>query len=189
MQVDGVVINLPKELGKLIYWQDIDIKKEFISTFVFRLFSIVFSIFGCAICISLMIVGIKQNDIFLLISSLFFAWFFILLYITVANFLLVEVLFVFDKGVARYFFGLSKSVKKTEILNFIDSYKCEYEEGYEDPCSVVSKRFRIKAKWLVNSGKIFSIYYTPSDLKNKQALNEAILAYKTFDAKRQRSEC
>lgn len=180
MRLNNIKIKPPKELGKLKYVQNFDVKQEFVASLFFRIFNIVFALFGCVIAISLILTGVKESNIFLIIASVFFGWFFIFLYSSIVNFFIIEQFAVFDKGLARYDLSLFGGIKNSKILNFKDVVSCIYEEGFEDPNSVVAKRFRIKAKWILNSGKTFNIIYTPKDLKNKQALSEAILAYKFF---------
>ena len=82
---------IPNELGKIIFFEDLFPKKVLKQQFFSNLFSLFFSIFGLAVCISMFYHFMISNDLFGLIFALLFSPFFYYLYKSILDFFIIEI--------------------------------------------------------------------------------------------------
>ena len=176
-------IKPPHDLGKPLYIQNIDVKKQFFSEVFKRFGALVFVLFGASIAV-LMAYGTWQtHNVWYGIIALLFSGFFMMLYVLVKSFLHVTLYVIADKGIARYILHFTGRLVNAEILHFSPSMRCEVKEGYVDPHSPVSKKgYKIEATWYEEHRNVFTMAYLRDEepLLDKEALDEALKAFQMY---------
>lgn len=176
-------IKLPHDLGKPLYIQTIDVKKQFFSEVLKRLGALVFVLFGASIAVVMAYSTWQTHDVWHGIIALFFSGFLIATYALVRSFFHVTLYAVADKGVARYTLHYTGRVVDAEIFYFSPSMRCERTEGYVDPHSPVSKKgYKIEATWYEAQRNVFTMAYLRDEepLQDKEALDEALKAFQLY---------
>ena len=176
-------IKLPHALGKPLYIQPIDVKKQFYSEVLKRFGTLVFVLFGALIALVMAYGTWQTHNVWYGIIALLFSGFLMMLYALVKSFLHVTLYVVADKGIARYTLRYTGRVVDAEIFYFSPSQRCEIKEGYVDPHSPVSKKgYKIEATWYEDALKVFTMAYLKDEepLLDKEAQNEAIKAFRMY---------
>lgn len=176
-------IKLPHDLGKPLYIQPIDVKKQFYSELLKRLGALIFVLFGALIALVMAYGTWQTHNVWYGIIALIFSGFCMMTYLSVKSFLHVTLYVVADKGIARYTLHYNERVVGSEIFYFSPSQRCELKEGYVDPHSPVSKKgYKIEATWYEDARNVFAISYLRNEepLLDKEALDEAVKAFQMY---------
>lgn len=175
---------IPNELGKIVFFEDLFPKKVLKQQFFSNLFSLFFSIFGLAICISMFYHFMISNDLFGLIFALLFSPFFYYLYKSILDFFIIEIGVVCDKGIMILHIRSDDKVLKSKIFYFDSKYEIKIEERrnfhiagrykytYDKICTFFDK-----------NKKVFQINYSFVDDKKsykKEFFDNCVLAFETF---------
>ena len=175
---------IPKELGKIIYFEDLIPKKVLKQEFFSNLFSLIFSIFSLVICITMFYYFIISNDLFGLFFALLFSPFFFYLCKSILNFFIIEIGVVCDKGVSILHLRIDDKLVKNRIFYFDTNYEIKIEERrnfhiagrykytYDKICTFFDK-----------NKKLFQINYSFVDDKKsykKEFFDSCVLAFETF---------
>ena len=176
-------IKLPHDLGKPLYVQNIEIKKQFFQEIWKRIGALIFVLFGSMVSLVLAYSTWQTHDVWHGIIALFFSGFLFATAMLVRSFLHVTLYAVADKGIARYTLHLSKRLIKTELCYFSPSMQCEIKEGYVDPHSPISKKgYKIEALWKEENRTLFSLSYLKDEepKSDKEAFDEAVKAFRMY---------
>lgn len=176
-------IKLPHNLGKPLYIQDIDVKKQFFKEIWKRLGALVFLLFGSCLALIMIYSTWQTHNIWHGIIAICLSGFLVMATMMLISFLHVTLYVVADKGIGRYTIHYNKRLIKAEILYFTLSMHCKVTEGYVDPHSPVSKKgYKIEAKWYENNSPVFAISYLKHEepLLDKKALDEAVKAFQMY---------
>ena len=175
---------IPNDLGKIIYFEDLIPKKVLRQKLSSNLFSLFFSIFGLAICITMFYYFIISNDLFGLFFGLLFSPFFFYLYKSILDFFIIEIGVVCDKGVVILHLRIDDKLVKNRIFYFDTNYEIKIEERrnfhiagrykytYDKICTFFDK-----------NKKLFQINYSFVDDKKsykKEFFDSCVLAFETF---------
>jgi hypothetical protein len=146
---------VPNDLGKIIYFEDLIPKKVLRQKLSSNLFSLFFSIFGLAICITMFYYFLISNDLFGLFFALLFSPFFFYLYKSILDFFIIEIGVVCDKGVMILHLRIDDKLVKNKIFyfdknkkvfqinySFVDDIK-SYKKEFFDSCVLAFETFRI----------------------------------------------
>lgn len=157
-------IKLPHELGKTLYIQSHDIKKQIRSKLGVRIVQLLFCGFGFAISLVMLYSGWRNEDIWHgLMGVLFFPFFFMIVFL-LKDLLRTTLVVVCDKGIARYTVNYTLKICQSEFLYFKDATHCTQEEGFVDPHSPVSKKgYLIATTWFKGAQKCFTISHFKED--------------------------
>ena len=157
-------IKLPHELGKTLYIQSHDIKKQIRSKLGVRIVQLLFCAFGFAISLLMLYSGWQNEDIWHgLMGVLFFPFFFMIVFL-LKDLLRTTLVVVCDKGIARYTLNYALKICQSEFLYFKDATHCTQEEGFVDPHSPVSKKgYLIATTWFKGAQKCFTISHFKED--------------------------
>ena len=120
--------HIPNDLGKIIFFEDLFPKKVLKQQFFSNLFSLFFSIFGLAVCISMFYHFMISNDLFGLIFALLFSPFFFYLYKSILDFFIIEIGVVCDKGIMILHLRSDDKVLKSKIFYFDTKYEIKIQE-------------------------------------------------------------
>lgn len=176
-------IKLPHDLGKPLYIQKIDVKKQFYKELFKRMGTLVFVLFGSLIALVMAYSTWQTHDVWHGIIALFFSGFLFMTYILVSSFLHVTLYVVADKGIARYTIHVNGRIVSSEVFYFSPTFHCEVTEGYVDPHSQISKKgYKVEATWKKENRTVFSMSYLKGEepLSDKEVLEEAIKAFERF---------
>lgn len=176
-------IKLPRDLGKPLYIQPIDVKKQFFKEVVTRIGALVFLLFGSSVALVMAYSTWQTHNVWHGTIALFFSGFLLATFMLVRSFLHVTLYVVADKGIARYTLHVNGRVVDAEIFHFSPSQRCEVKEGYVDPHSPVSKKgYKIEATWYEKTQTVFAISYLKDaePLLDKEALEEAVKAFQMY---------
>lgn len=175
---------IPNDLGKIIYFEDLIPKKVLRQKLSSNLFSLFFSIFGLAICITMFYYFIISNDLFGLFFTLLFSPFFFYLYKSILDFFIIEIGVVCDKGVVILHLRIDDKLVKNRIFYFDTKYEIKIQERrnfhiagrykytYDKICTFFDK-----------NKKVFQINYSFVDDKKsykKEFFDNCVLAFETF---------
>lgn len=175
---------VPNDLGKIIYFEDLIPKKVLRQKLSSNLFSLFFSIFGLAICITMFYYFLISNDLFGLFFALLFSPFFFYLYKSILDFFIIEIGVVCDKGVMILHLRIDDKLVKNKIFYFDTNYEIKTEERrnfhiagrykytYDKICTFFDK-----------NKKVFQINYSFVDDKEsykKEFFDNCVLAFETF---------
>ncbi len=175
---------IPNDLGKIIYFEDLIPKKVLRQKLSSNLFSLFFSIFGLAICITMFYYFIISNDLFGLFFALLFSPFFFYLYKSILDFFIIEIGVVCDKGVVILHLRIDDKLVKNKIFYFDTNYEIKIQERrnfhiagrykytYDKICTFFDK-----------NKKVFQINYSFMDDKKsykKEFFDSCVLAFETF---------
>lgn len=177
-------IKLPRDLGKSLYIQPIDVKKQFFKEVVTRIGVLVFLLFGSLVALVMAYSTWQTNNVWHGIIALLFSGFWVATYAWVRSFLHVSLYAIADKGIARYTLHVNGRVVDAEIFYFSPSQRCEVKEGYVDPHSPVSKKgYKIEATWYEENRHVFTMAYLRGEepLCDKKALEEAVKAFEMYN--------
>lgn len=176
-------IKLPHNLGKPLYIQAIDVKKQFFKEVSKRLGALIFLLFGSLLALIMLYSAWKTHNIWHGIITICFSGFLVMTFMIIRSFLHVTLYVVADKGIGRYTIHYHKRLIKAEIFYFTPSMRCEVSEGYVDPHSPVSKKgYKIEARWYETNSPVFTISYLKHEepLLDKIALDEAVKAFQMY---------
>ena len=184
-------IKLPHTLGKVLYIQSLDIKKQIRSKLGVRMVQLLFCGFGFAISVVMLYSGWQKEDIWHgLMGVLFFPFFFIIV-LLLRDLLRTTLVVVCDKGIARYTLNYRLKICQSEFLHFKEATQCTQEEGFVDPHSPVSKKgYLIATTWFKGAQKCFTISHFREDEilghhLDKEAAHVGKEAYALFCARSQ----
>ncbi|MDD5387327.1 MAG: hypothetical protein PHQ22_09050 [Sulfuricurvum sp.] len=181
-------IKLPHEIGKPLYIQEIDVKKDFWSMLAASSIDLIFSLLGAALSIGILYWTFAKDHPEGIIAAIVLSssWYFV--FYSLRNFMVFPLIVVGDKGIIRYFINHKGKVRRNEILLFSHTQICELYEGLSDPHSPVNKgQHIIKATWKEGNKVLFMLSYLRNDLKNKQVIEAAIKAFETYRITRNQS--
>ncbi len=176
-------IKLPTDLGKPLYIQPIDVKKQFFKEIVTRIGVLVFLLFGSSIALVMAYGAWQTHDVWHGIIALLFSGFLLATFMSVRSFLHVTLYVVADKGIARYTLRFNERVVDAELFYFSPSQRYEVAEGYVDPHSLVSKKgYKVKATWYEGNRNVFTMSYLRGEepLLDKEALEHAVKAFQIY---------
>ena len=176
-------IKLPHDLGKPLYVQNIDVKKQFFQEIWKRIGALIFVLFGSMVSLVMAYSTWQTHDVWHGMIALFFSGFLFATYILVRSFLHVSLYVVADKGIARYTVHRNGRVVSAEIFYFTPTLRCEVTEGYVDPHSPISKKgYKVEATWKEENRTVFSIAYLKGEepLSDKEVLEEAVKAFEIY---------
>ena len=176
-------VKLPHNLGKPLYIQPIDVKKQFFKEIMTRIGVLVFLLFGSLVALVMAYSTWQTNNVWHGIIALLFSGFWVATYAWVRSFLHVSLYAIADKGIARYTLHVNGRVVDAEIFYFSPSQRCEIKEGYVDPHSPVSKKgYKIEATWYEENRHVFTMAYLRGEelLCDKEALEEAVKAFEMY---------
>lgn len=176
-------IKLPHNLGKPLYIQPIDVKKQFFKEIMTRIGVLVFLLFGSFIALVMAYSAWQTHNVWHGIIALFFSGFLIATYMFVRSFLHVSLYAIADKGIARYTLRVDGRIVDAEIFYFSPSQRCEVKEGYVDPHSPVSKKgYKIEATWYDGNRNVFTMAYLRGEepFCDKEAFEEAVKAFQMY---------
>lgn len=176
-------IKLPRDLGKPLYIQPIDVKKQLFKEVATRIGVLVFLLFGSSVALVMAYSTWQTHNVWHGTIALFFSGFLLATFMLVRSFLHVTLYVVADKGIARYTLHVNGRVVDTELFYFSPSQRCEVKEGYVDPHSPVSKKgYKIEATWYEKTHTVFAISYLKDaePLLDKEALEEAVKAFQMY---------
>lgn len=176
-------VKLPHNLGKPLYIQTIDVKKQFFKEIMTRIGVLVFLLFGSLVALVMAYSTWQTNNVWHGIIALLFSGFWVATYAWVRSFLHVSLYAIADKGIARYTLHVNGRVVDAEIFYFSPSQRCEVKEGYVDPHSPVSKKgYKIEATWYEENRHVFTMAYLRGEepLCDKKALEEAVKAFEMY---------
>ena len=184
-------IKLPHELGKALYIQSLDIKKQIRSKLGVRIAQLLFCGFGFAISVVMLYSGWHKEDLWHGLLGIFFFPFFFMIVLLLKDLLRTTLVVVCDKGIARYTFNYALKICHSEFFYFKDATHCTHEEGFVDPHSPVSKKgYRIATTWFKGAQKGFTISHFKEDEifgehLDKEAAKAGKDAYTLFCARSQ----
>ena len=176
-------VKLPHNLGKPLYIQPIDVKKQFFKEIMTRIGVLVFLLFGSLVALVMAYSTWQTNNVWHGIIALLFSGFWVATYAWVRSFLHVSLCAIADKGIARYTLHVNGRVVDAEIFYFAPSQRCEIKEGYVDPHSPVSKKgYKIEATWYDENRNVFTMAYLRGEepFCDKKALEEAVKAFEMY---------
>ena len=175
---------VPNELGKIIFFEDLIPKKVLRQKLSINLFSLFFSIFGLAICITMFYHFITSNDLFGLLFALLFSPFFFYVYKSILDFFIIEIGVVCDKGIIILHIRIDDKLVKNRTFYFNTKYELKIQE---------KKNFHIAGKYKYTYDKIctffdknrkkFQINYSFVDDKKsykQEFFDSCVLAFETF---------
>ena len=97
------------------------------------------------------------------------------------NFMVFELIVVGDKGIIRYFLNRKGKMRRNEILLFSHAQILERYEGPVDPYFSINKgEDIIRATWKEGNKVLFQLSYFRSDLKSKEMVETATKAYDVY---------
>ncbi len=150
---------IPNELGKIIFFEDLIPKKVLKQKLSSNLFSLFFSIFGLAICITMFYYFLISNDLFGLLFSLLFSPFFFYLYQSILDFFIIDIGVVCDKGIMILHLRIDDTLVKKRIFYFDSKYEIKIEER---------RNFHIAGRYKYTYDKICTFF------------DSCVLAFETF---------
>ena len=169
---------LPKDLGKIIYFDDVNINKklkdEFILNFLFSIFSFM------AVCLSFFLFYYAyENDslgslyLAILLTPLSIYY----LYTFVSNIFIVKINVVCDKGIITLYLDKKENLKKKKEFYF----KSEYEVHTKQRKNLhLAGRYRYTfdtyLEFSKNGKKVFQLFEMP----NKRFFDETLKAFKVY---------
>ena len=122
-------IKLPHDLGKPLYVQNIEIKKQFFQEIWKRIGALIFVLFGSMVSLVMAYSTWQTHDVWHGMIALFFSGFLFATAMLVRSFLHVTLYAVADKGIARYTLHLSKRLIKTELCTFLLQCSVKSKKG------------------------------------------------------------
>lgn len=136
-------IKLPHELGKPLFIQDLDVKKDFWSMLVASSIALVLSLVVAALSIVMYYWIFSQDfpeDIIAavdlskgIISAIVLSVGWYMIFHSLRNFMVFELIVVGDKGIIRYFLNRKGKMRRNEMLLFSHAQILERYEGPVDP--------------------------------------------------------